>query len=297
MPIYAMGKRTLESQISDPQPYTGITDVYNRAHALEMVDELKKHRGHPGRKLMVGVMASPLSLDPSRGRGVLECDRVREVYPLREQLASAFTDHPDVLNTIHLADLYGPHQGKYLDRDLELCVEHGGPNLHAIQLDLTWPDPSKLVKFKKENPNIPLILQVGKFALKQTKTPQEVVEKLKGYGNLIDYALFDASMGMGKGMQAEHLLPFLREVRRELPYLNLAVAGGFGPETVEQLKYITDEFPNISIDAQGMLKRPDSPKDTLGHFIATHPADVGRSKDYLRKSCEILDKLHKERLH
>lgn len=270
--------------------YCGVCDVYSPEEARAMADELRQNRKNPDRKIMIGVMAHPLTLHPEVGQGDPECDGVRGVFPTKEQLAVGFTNDPDVVNTIHYADLYGPNPGQNVAQNLELCVQHGGENLHAIQLDLTWPKPEELAKFKENNPQIILILQVGKFALKEVNSdPQAVVDRLRAYGDSIDHVLLDTSMGKGMGMEAGGLLPLLRLIRKELPDLGLAVAGGLGPESVDLLEPIAREFPDVSIDAQGNVKSKDAPRDDRGHLLATHPADLQRSNEYIQKSCAMLD--------
>jgi 3-keto-L-gulonate-6-phosphate decarboxylase len=136
-----------------------------------------------------------------------------------------------------------------------------------------------------------IILQVGVFAFKDADSdPQKVVDRLREYGDSIDYALLDTSMGKGKGLDSELLLTQLRLISAELPALGLAVAGGLGPDTMELLKPIAAEFPAIAIDAQGSLKDKDAPRDALGHLIATTPPDSGRTQKYIREACAILDK-------
>lgn len=272
------------------ESYTGICDVYSPEEVRAMADELRKERKNPNRKVMIGVMTHPLALNPEIGVGIPECDGVREVFPKREELAGGFTDDPDVFNTIHYADLYGPKPGQNVFENLEKVVKYGGEHLHAIQVDVTWPSPDEMKRFKEKNPNIAIILQVGKFALKDVNgDTQEVANRLREYGDSIDYALLDMSMGKGQGMEAGGLLPLLRVIRKELPGLGLAVAGGLGPDSIEPLEPIAKEFPDVSIDAQGNVKMHDAPKDALGHMLATHPADLGRSKKYIKKSCDILD--------
>jgi hypothetical protein len=270
--------------------YTGICDVYKPEEAREMADELRANRKNPFRKVMIGVMTHPIVLNsdllvPKDVRREIE-----SIFPAREEMASGFTEDPDVLNTIHYADLYGPDAGKDLLENLELCVKYGGDFLHAIQLDVTWPNPNELKEFRQKYPDTMIILQVGKFAMeKASNDPQEITKRLKEYGSSIDFVLLDLSMGKGVGMNAEVLLPLLRLIADEAPELGLAVAGGLGPESVDILEPIAKEFPDVSIDAQGNLKHKDAPRDSEGHLVSTHPADINRSREYIRKSCEILD--------
>lgn len=278
--------------------YSGVCDVYSPEEARAMADELRRNRKNPNRKVMIGVMTHPLVLNPEMD----DPEEVRGVMPTREAMAGGFIDDPDVLNTIHYADLYGsngPKKGQECQdvlENLELCVKYGGEYLHAIQLDLTWPKPSEIKEFKENNRNIIIILQVGGFAIKDANgDPQEVVNRLREYGDSIDHVLLDMSMGKGQGMEAGGLLPLLRLIKKELQDLGLAVAGGLGPdpENLLELELIAKEFPDISHDAQGNVKR-NAPKDALGHLVSTHPADLGRSTEYIKKSCAILDNHQEE---
>lgn len=271
--------------------YVGICDVLSPEEARAMADELREHRKDPGRKVMIGVMAGHFTMWPESAYG----DNQRAVFPTKEELAGGFTDDPDVFNTIHFADLYRPKEVQTLFEDLELVVEAGGENLHAIQLDVTWPDVDDIDRFKDKHSDIAVVLQLGKSAFEMVDhSPQKMVDELDKYGDSIDYVLLDLSMGTGRAMQADELLSALRLIRQELPGLGLAVAGGLGPETVHLLEPIAKEFPDISIDAQGRLKPVDAPVDDKGHLVSTVNADLGRSQEYIRKSCAILDNPREE---
>ncbi|MFH1089029.1 MAG: hypothetical protein V1716_01230 [Candidatus Uhrbacteria bacterium] len=266
--------------------YFGVCDVVSPEQARAMADELRQNRKSLNRKIMIGVMAGHFSLRPEGD----DPGGQRTVFPTREEMSKGFIDDPDVLNTVHFADLYRPKEVQTLFEDLELVVEYGGENLHAIQLDVTWPDTNDLAKFKSKHPELLIILQLGKFAFKEaSNNPQKVVDQLREYGDSVDFVLLDMSMGKGQAMESEGLLPLLRLIKEELPDLGLAVAGGLGPDSMDLLEPIAKEFPGISFDAQGRLKPADTKRDSLGHVASTIPADPGRSQEYIRKSCAMLD--------
>ncbi len=270
--------------------YSGVCDVIDPLQARAMADELRLHRRDPNRKVMIGVMAGPFSLRPEISGP--DAEEERSVFPTRDEMSLGFTDDPDVVNTVHYADLYRPEEviTRDLPESLEMIVEHGGEHLHAIQLDVTWPSVEVLDAFKDAHPEIKIVLQLGAEALKRANNdPETVVEMVDKYGDSVDYALLDMSMGKGKGLEAGGLLPMLRTLRRELPGLGLAVAGGLGPESVDLLEPIVKEFPDISIDAQGRLKPPGSPVDAYGHLVSTVPADLERSAQYIQRSAMLLD--------
>jgi len=278
--------------------YAGVCDVIEPKVALALAADLREYRKNPDRKIMIGVMTHPIMLDPESFPEEVFREVSRE-FPLREQMAAAFTDDPDVLNTLHYADLYGP-EGRQWEagaspnvlENLELCVEYGGENLHAIQLDVTWPEPSAIKAFKEKYPDILIILQVGKFAMDAVANdPQKMVDLLREYDGSVDFVLLDMSMGKGKsiGTGSDVLLRQLNLIQYELPGLGLAIAGGFGPGSMDSLKPIADEFPDIAIDAQGRLKADHAPRDGKGHFIGTVQADLDRASEYIRQSCDLLD--------
>lgn len=279
------------------ESYLGVCDVYSPYESRTMADEVRSARKSPNRKVMIGVMTHPLVLRDDTPVPAKVVEGIRRIFPSKEAMAGGFIDDPDVFNTVHYADLYGPDgprkSGEAPDvcENLELIVRHGGGNLHAIQLDLTWPNASELKKFRDIHPELAIVLQVGKYAFSEVGNQhQEVINRLREYGDAVDYALLDMSMGTGYEMQSSGLLPMLRTIQEELPEMGLAVAGGLGPDTLDSLKPIADEFPGISIDAQGRLKHKDAPKDEFGHLIATHPAELDKSLEYIRQASEILDK-------
>ncbi|HMS30896.1 MAG TPA: hypothetical protein PJ984_00685 [Candidatus Saccharibacteria bacterium] len=293
---FDLAKREAEAVTTFYESYFGVCDIYSPEEAKAMADDLRRMRKNPNRKVMIGVMTHPAVLSDDGPRPVEVRDAIREEFPSREEMSGGFIDDPDVFNTVHYADLYGPDgprkAGEAPDvlKNLELVVQYGGEHLHAIQLDLVWPSSEELKQFKAKYPDIAIILQVGKFSLQEAgNDDQAAIERLREYGDAVDYVLLDMSMGMGKGMEASGLLPMLRTIREQLPDLGLAVAGGLGPESVDLLEPIAREFPDISIDAQGNLKRKDAPRDDRGHLIATYPADLDRSKEYIIKSCVMLD--------
>ncbi len=266
--------------------YFGVCDVLSPEQSRAMAEELRRNRKDPDRKVMIGVMAGHFSLRPDEP----DPGDQRSVFPSRDEMSGGFTDDPDVLNTVHFADLYRPREVQTLLDDLELVVQYGGENLHAIQLDVTWPNPGEIDRFKERHPDVAIILQLGKFAFEEAENdPQNMVDLLREYGDSIDFALLDLSMGKGKSMESEGLLPLLRLIRQKLPGLGLAVAGGLGPDSMDVLEPIAKEFPDISIDAQGRLKPANAAVDALGHMVSTAPADLERANRYIEISSAMLD--------
>lgn len=232
--------------------FIGITDFTTRAETEKMLAVLRRESGkQPIRKLGVGVMMSHSTLNglPSR---------FTDVFPPKEDVADIFVDDPLTFNVLHYAD----YRGIDISRSLSKAAKWGGQNIQAIQLDMTWPDPEEIEEFRDDYPNVKLILQVGKIAFEQIgENPKELVARLKSYYyEDIDYVLLDKSMGQGRRMSAELLLPFALAVNQELPDMGIITAGGLGPDTLHLVEPLLKVFPNLCIDAQGRL-RPDISDD------------------------------------
>ncbi len=291
--------------------YTGVCDVVSPEDVKAMLAELRSSRADSERRLMVGVMTHPVVVNPD----VQVPDKVRTAiqseFPSVEEMSRGFIDDPDVMNTIHYADLYGPDgpwkAGEAPDvlKNLELCVEHGGPNLDAIQLDMVWPDPDALLQFRRKHPDIEIVLQLGKFSFGEDGTidPATVTERLSKYGKSVDHVLLDLSMGKGRQMTDEDvasLKKLMWAIQDKTPDIGLAIAGGLGAGSgqntpnqsvysMDSLREIARDFPGISIDAQGGLKPDGATRDDRGHFVATTMADTEKSQNYIGLASEILD--------
>lgn len=291
--------------------YTGVCDVVNPDDVKVMLAELRNSRADSQRRLMVGVMTHPAVINPDAQIPIAVRADIQAEFPTVEQLSAGFIDDPDVMNTIHYADLYGPNgprkAGEAPDvlRNLELCVEHGGPNLDAIQLDLVWPDPEILKEFRRKHPSIEIVLQIGKFSFGENGEidDTEIATRLHAYGKSVDHVLLDLSMGKGRQMTEEDVVSLkklMRAIQDSTPDIGLAIAGGLGAGTgsnapnqsvysMDSLREIARDFPGVSIDAQGGLKPDNTPRDDKGHFISTAMADADKSKRYVGLASEILD--------
>lgn len=250
--------------------YIGICDFPSREQALKTAEFFQKlcAERNLNRKLMVGVMMSfkTLTGQPSKRTAA---------WPKNEEVAEIFVDHPAVLNTLHYADYTCNTSVWHL---LE-AAKFGGPRLQAIQLDMIWP-PDVIVKgLRRKFPNLQVVLQINTMALEAVgNDPAILVEWLRKYGNLLDYVLLDKSHGEGKEMKAHELLPFVIAISNHLPNLQVGVAGGLGPSTMDLVLPIVYEFPHVSIDAQGKLRPSGSALD---------PIDWGMAHEYLSEAVTI----------
>jgi len=240
--------------------YIGICDVPSGEQALKSASLFNKlcPPTMSEWKLMIGVMMSFKTMMGIQSKW-------SSVWPKNNQVASIFVEHPRVFNTLHYAD----YDDVSVLKNLLNARNYGGSNLHAIQLDMVWPEPRMLGLFREKHPEIKIVLQINSNAMSQMEDkPTLVTQRLARYGQSVDYALLDKSHGKGVGMDAEGLLPFAMAIAENLPGIGLAVAGGLGPETMHLVGPIVQEFPTVSIDAQGRLRPSGNAMDPIDWDMA-----------------------------
>ena len=252
------------------QPYIGITDFTNFGQVEHMLAVFEKYRGQLNRKLHVGVMMSHKTL-----HGIpTEFDKI---FPRKENIARIFSSDL-TYNCLHYAD-YKETIG--VSRSLERAIGYGGLGIHAIQLDMTWPDPKHIARARTVSyQSIEVILQIGKFAFGEAQGQVAgVIERLRPYDGIIDRILLDKSMGRGIGMDAAGLLPFVEAIKKTFPHFGIGAAGGLGPNSLALVEPLIREFPDLSIDAQGRLRPSGDIHD---------PIDWNMAEEYLIQALQLL---------
>lgn len=257
-------------QRSVMNPYIGITDFMHFEQVKKMFRVCIDHRPHgSNRMLHVGVMMSHKTL-----HGIP--NKWQNAFPPKERIADIFASD-EVYNCLHYADYDNNPQ---LAESLAMAISFGGQNLHAMQLDMIWPDHEEIARaLHTAHKPIEVILQIGNNALEEMDNdPQRVVKRLENYEGIIHRVLLDKSMGRGLGMNADSLIPFAQAIRRRFPTLGIGAAGGLGPETIQLVKPLVATMPDISIDAQGRLRPSGNALD---------PIDWNMAESYLIKAHQL----------
>ena len=285
------------------QPYIGICDFTTAKQVYKMGEEVTKTSGGDDlkrenmtpRKLMVGIMMSYKTLNgiPSKWE---------KIWPAKETIKDIFFEkkHP-YLNTIHYAD----YSGINILENLIKVFNYGDEEceLDAIQLDMVWPNPEEIKKFKDEtyneyprlssysegwiksmNPPLPLqlILQINPTAFEQIdNSPEKLINKLSDYNDSLDYILLDKSAGIGKPLNANELRPYIEILSEKRPDLGIAVAGGLGPNSLHLLEPLLKDYPDLSIDAQSQLRVSGD---------ATEPINWTSARIYIDEALNVFEK-------
>ncbi len=253
------------------KPYIGICDFTSPEQTERLLRSFPFGFSH---ELMVGVMMSyktPNNI-PTQWANV---------FPQKEKIAGIMSIvDPRVLHTIHYADYAVWNDAdQNLSETLSRVQSYGGPRLDAIQLDMIWPDPDELRKFRRDY-GIPIILQVGEDAMIECKEdPIAVCARLNAYTDTIDYVLFDRSMGRGKGMNTALLAQYVGVAIADCSHLLPAVAGGLGPSSMSLVAPpLVHAYPNISMDMQSKIRPSGDIHDPINWDMA---------EDALRKAVAL----------
>ncbi len=255
-------------------PYIGITDFTTHAQVKNMLKVLENHRPKTSPlKLGVGVMMSFKTLHdwPSKWANIfVPKEKVSQIFSSQDKHAYHILHYVDYEKN---ADVFN---------SLSEAIKYGGPNLHALQLDMVWPEAGQIASgVCNSRKNVEVILQIGKLAFDEVNNnPEALAEKLEDYQDVIAGVLLDKSMGRGIGMDATDLLPFVRLIKKQFPKLGIVLAGGLGPTSLGLVAPLAKMFPNLlSIDAQSKL-RPSGQ--------ATSPIDWKMAGWYLRNALHLL---------
>lgn len=249
--------------------YIGITDFTDYSQVQEMLRVFNENRSKKCQHVLhVGVMMSYKTLHEMNSKWI-------NVFPQKERISSIFSSS-EVFNCLHFADY---NNSPRLSESLSKALMYTGRRINALQLDMTWPDPNEIKNVFPVREDIEIILQIGKKAFEMVDNdPKKLVQRLEIYECVIHRVLLDKSMGRGVGMDASELLPFVREIKNHFSNLGIVAGGGLGPETIDLVNPLVDEFPDISIDAQGQLRSSGSALD---------PIEWHRASEYIKKALQI----------
>lgn len=225
-------------------PYIGITGFMNQEQVQNVLKNRNTHPSIVGRRLMVGVLVSSKTLQGIQNKWPLR-------YPKMTDLGLIFTNDTDCLNLVH----FSSDNPTNLFDDLMQITQFAGENLHGFQLNMAWPDKEHLLRYKEKYPNAEFVLQVGHEAFSQKGNDlTQIYQAVLGYGGAIDHILLDMSGGRGLDLDHQKIGSLVSEFS-PISYLGVGVAGGLSPENVQQkLLDIVNQYPDISIDAEGKLQ-------------------------------------------
>jgi hypothetical protein len=141
-----------------------------------------------------------------------------------------------------------------------------------------WPSPSEIYLFAEAFPEMYLLLQIGSGAMAEVGSMERFREAVGWYLPCLDAILIDPSGGKGEPLDAVKGAEYFRAVDEF--QLDLGIAGGLGPDTLDLLDPLIEEFSDVSIDVEGRVRTP-KPEDAL---------DITKMRGYLTGAYNKLDK-------
>ena len=213
--------------------------------AQEITDTLKGvDYKKTDRLIMIGVLASLKTLQGLDNKFLLR-------YPRLLEISNIFQENENHLNLIH-----------YSSKELNLAQlfqieEIAGNRFNGFQLNTAWPDPSILNRFKVSCPGKIISLFIGEEALEKIDySPEKLSKKINNeYAGLIDYVLLNPNGCTGKDFDPIVTRCYLEELNEYQNYFGLGVSGNFSSSTINLVEPIINDFPNISISAEGKSLR------------------------------------------
>ena len=146
---------------------------------------------------------------------------------------------------------------------------------------MVWPSPREVAEaLFRAKKDISVILQIGGSALQEVGHCRlRLAKKLEAYTDLIDGIVIDKSMWHGRELDPEELLLYLDAITRQTSWLQVGVAGGIGPDTMELVRPIIARYPKVSIDARSKLRSNGNPHD---------PVDWALVRSYVKQADQYL---------
>jgi hypothetical protein len=254
--------------------YVGVCDVANAAQSRRLSRTLggsvQGLTGDLRPTLMAGIMS---------GYGTLNEDTTNKwwgIFPRNEDIATIFNGPEHVLKTVHYYDYHG--NGRDVAESIRNVLGFAGPDVDALQLDMTFPDPDQVADGIAMSGKSPwVVLQVGCKALEQVDyDSSKLVARLRTYEPVIHAVLLDMSMGKGVEINPKLLAPLMIAIRAAYPGLRIAGAGKLGPTNAEILQPLLDVIPDLCVDAQSGLRPSGSNMDPLDEqYASKYVASVG----------------------
>ncbi len=240
-------------------PYIGISGVVGpeQQYAIEVITE-EFSVSDLGRFVALGIQATIKTQVRNE-----ENRSGTRYFPVGDDIrGAAVKSHDGTRNYVHIALAHDLPPDNTLNRFLiEQAHVRTESWIDGIQINaarMHGPGDNDALRrvcefVRLKSPNQPIVLQIHPGMLVY---PDFLPRMVEDYTDLIDYALVDTSMGNGTPYDVIKVQATLRALSDQRPRFGLGVAGGLSAENVDQLfGPLLEEFPDLSCDAQGRLRK------------------------------------------
>lgn len=226
-------------------PYYGITGITTAEQAYDVIGSDMFDTSilpNPDYYLMLGILVSRKTLN---GEPASNPNR----YPKLSEVPYLLLEAPRLLNMIH----YNSSSDNFTT-ELQRLGDKGWHNLHGFQLNMVWPNPKEIERFRNLYYPHLIVLQIGPGAYERIdKNPKILADKVqKEYADLVDYVLLDPSGGTGKGIKVDVMDGYLTELyaRGLQDSLRFGIAGGLCAEAVPEVAPLLRKYYPLCVDAE-----------------------------------------------
>jgi len=257
--------------------YVGITGPATKDEIKAVVEEFDKN-GYTMSSPHVPMLGYLVSYKTLNWQATND-RRYPKVAELKDLLKTADNK---VLTMVHYNSKEMPTLAGQISRIFDGVYQEG--LCRALQLNIAWPDPYQVKLVKKEFPEMRIVFQISRKAA-ANKTPKQIVEGMKEYGDTLSYALIDPSGGKGIEFDVKESLQVYQELKAAFPSLTVGFAGGFnGKNVADKLKKIIDGTgdSDFCIDAEGGLR--DKLSDNRGDSLL----NIEKVEAYLQGASSVL---------
>lgn len=237
------------------KPYIGITGPVNVQETRDICREFSEagYSMESHHIPMVGFLVSHKTLNGQATQN--------RRYPPADSLPELLgSTEGEVLTMVHYNSREIDTLSKQVGQIFNGIYENG--LCRAIQLNIVWPDIAQVTRIKEQYPDMQIVFQASHKAM-EGKTPNQIANGVRDYGDSISYVLIDPSGGRGKPFDLESSIEVYSELREQCPELTIGFAGGFtGENVVPRLRYIIQQTKreDFCIDAEGGLRDKITPR-------------------------------------
>lgn len=173
-------------------------------------------------------------------------------YPPVSLLPSLLIDDPRVINIVH----YNSRKPDLYSQLIKLIKI--SPLIHGVQLNIADPDLDDLIRFKREHPDVLVVLQLGLRVFSSCNNDVfELIRYVRHYEEVVDYALLDLSGGEGIPVDLSVADTYVREMSWQDTPVVTGVTGGLRSDTVLKLTGLLERDTSLCWDVESGVRTND----------------------------------------
>ncbi|NBS41259.1 hypothetical protein EBS80_01205 [bacterium] len=225
-------------------PFVGIMGVQSPEEGARLARLTDAFSGH-GHRLLLGAYADWWTFHGATHRPFL---------PSREDLASICAQENGAAHAVHFTPMPERDLAEQLFALMATC-----PNLSVLILHAVWPKRDTLVLFRRQWPNVSLVLWVSEECfIDLAERTTRVAHRIAEYARIgaIDSVMLDLAAGNGSPVDEVRAAYVLRLIRQGGVALPFGLAGGLSADRFDTgFSRVMREYNPLSLSASRRLRR------------------------------------------